>query len=259
MAESSWRVKAKAYNHASEPVSIQEPGVLSDASFLMDVLAQLPALFTHSNQCIQQAFIASSPAVSARVCAIWANIEQLRQHLRAWKVDWDYRTRSQIISSPPFDASHVSPSKLVIHFRDIKVATTFSLYHSVHLLLNSIVAPLIQASLVSQSFQGPYSSGCLDGSLDQQILADDRRSIYSICSSIDCFLQQQLSLQTLPDYYLFFPLHVAKRAAVRQDLTTDIEYLKIKYDSMISKYPMGVWANMDFGNRFNGRGDGLFG
>lgn len=259
MAEPSWRAETKACTYVSETVPIQEPGVESDTYFVMDVLAQLPTLFIHSNQGIEQAFIASSPADSACACTIWANTEQLRQDLEAWKASWDNRTHREIPSSTLFDSSHISASNFVIPFRDMKLAITFSLYLSTRLLLNSVIASLHQAGLVSPSHQGLNTSECPSGSLDQQILSDDRRSIYAICSCVDCFLEQQQSLRTLPDYYLFFPLHVAKRAAVRQDLTADVEYLNIKYESMISKYPMGVWANMDFGDRFNGYGAGLFG
>ena len=263
MGEREWMVATKHHGPDGSPLfPPQTSFAVSDLDFLMDILAELPALFLKCNECIRLATTSSLPLPSAHFTTIWTRVRQLQRELQAWKERWDDNHQSEIHETLPtakVQSTQIMAWETVFNFNSVELAVTFTMYHSVVILLTSIPTSLVQIGLFSPPFSISSISDYHVSDLSQSLRSEVETSVCCICRSIEYHIRSLHPSQALADFYLFFPVHVARRASIQLGHSSKISWLADAFDVMKSKYPMGVWANMDFANRFSGHEEGLFG
>ena len=243
------------------PHVFQTSIAVSDVSFLMGILAELPAIFLQCDECIRLAKrMKHSP--HTQVSMIWYRVEQLEREVRVWKDKWiDNNPKEVCITSPATmigSTQDIAGTK-VFQFGSVELATTFTMYHTVLILLRSIPISLLKAGL-ELSFSASTTTSDYDGMLNlSQLISDVRISVRSICRSMQYYIHFLRPSQAPVDFYLFFPMHVARRASTQLGYSPELAWLIDAFEVMRSSYPMGVWAHMDFANRFSGLHEGLFG
>ena len=270
MSSPEWKVTPLPHYSAKTPVLYQLSDVAADMSTLMGILAELPPLYIECDRCVQSARKRSSPPSMVPSAAVWTKTRQLYQEAQVWKQKW-----SKINPNNPRDPFTMSKFDLpefttnwatAYVFETAEIAMTFSMYHSMNILLLSIPASLYRADLLpppsmpsktrssSSDFDFYFSSG------DQQLLLSEfKTSIHSICRSIEYHFHALPPAQAPADYHLFFPIHVARRASMQLGYASEFAWLSAVYERLKARYPMGVWASMDLRNHFSGLEEGLFG
>ena len=262
MSEPEWRVTTQPQNPDGSPSLFQTSVAVSDMSFLMEILAELPALFIQCNKCIRLSGAKSSFPPPADVTMIWARVRHLQIELQAWKEKWDENHQSEVYETLPtttVDSAQIKAWTNVFYFNSVELAVTFTMYHSVIILLTGIPISLLQVGLLGPYFSVSRTLNYYGGSVSQSPLSDVETSIRSICRSIEYYLQFLQPSQAPADFYLFFPIHVAQRASIQLGHSSELAWLAEAQEMMKSRYAIGVWANMVFANRFNGFHEGLFG
>ncbi|KAL8823445.1 MAG: hypothetical protein Q9191_005850 [Dirinaria sp. TL-2023a] len=254
MRQPEWKANAP-------PQAPDENAILSasapDIDLLMGVLAEIPQLFSDGNELTRLSDEERSPALFARVSNLWARKKSMQQNLETWHSKWYTAHQEQISETVPttrLNTTHATPWTTVYSFYNPTLAILFSLYHSIILLLNSIPLSLLKAGLPDPSPSTPWNLS--DG---ESPLSATQTSIHSISRSIEYYLQSLAPSQAPVDYYLFFPIHVARRACVQQGYPAELAWLDEAYAAMKARYTQGVWAKMDFADRFSGLQEGLFG
>lgn len=234
----------------------------SDLSFLMGILAEIPTLFLQCDEYVRLQGQNSFLTPPAHVATFCTRIGQLQKELEGWEEQWMCTYADEMYETLPItkvESTQGPAWRTVFHFNSVKLAVTFAMYHSVIILLMSIPAALLQAGLIDRSYSIFNDSDSHIGHPTQSLLAGVQKSIHSICRSIEYHLQFQQRSQMPADFYLFFPIHVARRACVQLRLSPELTWLTDASEAIKINYPMGVWANMDFGDRFSGLEEGLFG
>ena len=241
------------------------PTGLSDIDHVLDILAKLPALFLRCNEMIRLEKLESSSPSPIRVSKVWSRVVYLQQTLRTWVEEWYKNNLSEIHETIPtmkVNSSQNLDWKHVFSFSNIDLAAAFTMYHSVVILLNSVPIHLLSHNLPDPGDPSHPTAKVPDFGADseyQVLVSSTRTSVRNICRSIEYYLHSLQPEQAPPDYYLFFPIHVARRASIRQDFSVERAWLNDAFAAMKSKFSKGVWANMHFGDRFSGLEEGLFG
>ncbi|MCJ1471619.1 hypothetical protein MMC13_000259 [Lambiella insularis] len=254
MGQPEWKALAKPQESDRTTHLFQSSTKEDDMSFLMEILAEIPALFQLCDNCIQTA--EPRQPSSATIGMIWSRAKQLQQELHAWKEKWHSVHLSEVYETLSTTAVNLYQSTAwttIFYFSSVEVANTFIMYHPVVSLLTSIPTSLLKAGLGLQC-SGPTS--CISA---EQSLPDVKVSVQNICRSIEYYLHFLQASQAPPDFFLFFPLHVARRTAKQLGYSSELAWLDDVYEVARLQFPLGICANKDFGDRFNGSGEGLFG
>ena len=231
-----------------------------ELSFTMETLAELPTLFLQCDHCLRIARTRPSARLSIEMIVIRTRVNQLQEALQAWKEEWKCNHRNDVFETLPankVDAAQTPAWKTVFWFSGVETAITFAMYHTVFLLLISIPTSLPRVDLFG--IASSDSSSHQAGSSSLSHLYEVQNSVHKICRSIEYHLQYPRPSQAFADFYLFFPIHVARRACVRLQLSQEFEWLANAFEAMKLSYPMGVWSNMDLGDKFSGFQEGMFG
>lgn len=265
MSEPRWRQVVKQSQGPEHGACWFQGSVAGvDLSFLMGVLAELPALFLRCDDCVRIATTKSFPPPPADVSMIWSRVRQLQQDLQAWEASPNYDGREEVLGNMPLQ--EVDPTLAndvgwtsVFSFKDMEHATTFNMYHTAIILLTSIPLSLLEAGLFDLHPSDFSVRNDNLGSAFQPLSFKVKTSVHSICRSIEYYIGVQEPVRPPADYYMFFPIHTARRASLRMALSPELAFLTDASKRMRSRYPRGVWANMNLDNRFSGYQEGLFG
>jgi len=255
MNEPEWKVNTQPHTSNGNPNS-------SDLSFLMGILAELPALFVLCNECIRRTNMDSSSIPHTIVNVVWARVRQVQQKLQIWKEKWSDEHQNEVGQTLPINKIYSVPIMAwttVFHFNNVEIAIVFTMFHSAVILLTSIPTSLLHVGLLGAPSTISSVSDRHVGSEYQSQLPNVETSVQSVCRSVEYYLQYLQPSQAPADFYLFFPMHIARRASIQLGYSSELGWLDDAFRMMNSKFPMGVWANMDFGTCFNGFGEGLFG
>ena len=257
MGEHEWKVSTQLQDPDARPLLAQTSSAVSDLSFLMEILAVLPKLFLQCTECIRLAKTRRSP--QACVPMLWSRITQLQQELQDWKAKWDRSHQSEIYEIAHItliDPAEVITWTTVFHFNSVELANTFTMYHAVIILLTGIPKSLIKAGL------GPPKSTCEPSNCDgvgvNPSIPSVVTSLQNICRSLGYYLLVVYPSQSPADFYLFFPMHIARRTSNQLGYCPEHAWLANAFKEMKSRFPTGLWANMDFANKFSGSQEGLF-
>ena len=262
MGKPEWQVITQPQGPEISPFLCQRSIAVSDLDFLMGIVAELPTLFQQCDKCIRFARTKSSPPQPTHVIIVWTRVGQLQQELQAWKEKWSDIHQSEVYETLPIttvDSTQVMPWTTVFYFNNVELAITFTMYHSVVILLTSILTSLVEVGILGPPFSASSISDYHGVSVNQSLLSDVETSVRSICRSVEYYLQFLQPCQAPADFYLFFPMHVARRASIKLGHSSELAWLADAFKVMRSRYPMGVWVNMDFANHFSGFQEGLFG
>ena len=254
MAEPMWKDTLQPQDPDESPDLYYVPTAASDLSFLLDILADIPSLFVQCNDCIRLAKTKPAPPLSERITKIWAKVRQLQQDLEVWRARWCKDHDCEIYEALPIttvESIEVTAWTTVFSFSGPELAVTFSMYHSVVILLASIPKSLLEFGLLETIIP--------NDSMDSLSQPHVENSVHSICRSIEYYLHSLDPSQAPVDFYLYFPMHVARRASIQLGLIEELAWLSSAFQVMFSKFPEGIWANKDFANRFSGLQEGLFG
>ena len=239
----------------------RELGLAFDMFILMNVLAELPALFVQCDEYFSLTKTKSSVSAPVQTTLTWNKVSRLQQQLLDWNNAWydNNKIRHSKMSLNRPSKNHTPLWTTVFYFDSAEAAIQFSMYHSAMILLTSIPISLIQANLLGPKVSVPNNSASYTSSYSQALFSDVLLSIHCICRSIEYYLQDLEPPQAPQDFYLFFPVHVARRASTQHGYSSELAYLAEAFELMTSKFSKGVWANTDFGDRFDGSKEGMFG
>ena len=256
MGKPEWKLTTEPQDYDGSRNLFQTFLAQSDSSFLMGILAELPALYLQCNTCIELAKRNKSP--DAHVSVIWSRMQQLQQELQGWKEKWNNYYSNKVRESKPTKVvDPIMAWTTVFHFSSVELANIFIMYHAVVILLTNIPMSLLKAGLgLNLSFSTTWDGHVMGLS---QSLSDAETSARSICRSVEYYIQLLEPLQAPPDFYLFFPVHVARRTLFQLGHSSELTWLADAFEKMKLRFPMGLWANKDFDNRFSGFQEGLFG
>ena len=264
MSEPGWQIVKQSQGPDQGACWFQGSVAGFELSFLMGILAELPALFLRCDDCVRIATTKCCPPSPADVSTIWSRVRQLQQDLQAWEASSNYDGQEKVIGSLPLQEVDLTLANdvgwtTVFSFKDMEHATTFNMYHTAIILLTSIPISLLEAGLFD-----PHPSDFSIwnhnlGNASQSLSSKVKTSVHSICRSIEYYICVQEPMRPPADYYIFFPIHVARRASLRMALSPELSFLNDASKRMRLRYPTGVWANMDLDNRFSGYQEGLFG
>ena len=230
----------------------------SDLSFLMDILAQLPALYQQCDDCVRFANDRPIHSGRTRLTMLYRSTMQLQQETQAWKQDWDIARQVATHEVSPF--LKISDMTTTTHIDNVENAIILSMYHSTTILLANIPIALLRSGFQGVASPSPSAlNSYIASDTEASQMSDVQSSIISICCCIEYLLQPLQTAQVPADFYLFFPLHIAHRAARQFEYRSEIAWLSNILGKTRSKYPMGVWANMNCEDRFNGLRNGMFG
>lgn len=241
-----------------------ESGGALDLSFLMSVLAELPAIFLQCDACVGATTKKPFVSQSTDVMMIWAKVRELQEGLRAWKDAWNEDVDSKMWEVMPFSgvdsikANDMSWTT-VFHFSNTPAALAHTMYHSTVILLTSIPLSLLSAGLFDNGASLLAEEDCKASDMNEALLLEARTSIQSIYRSTEYYLHHLQPGQAPADFYLFFPLNVARRASIKLAYQSELAYLEEAFESMKKKFPKGMWVLNSILNRFNGHEEGLFG
>lgn len=264
MCEPEWKAIAQPLGSGGALFENQRSNPASDLVSLAGFLAELPALYIECEECIELVKWSPSLPPLARIEEIWSNVRQLQQELQAWKENWDdlygqseicknLRTCMMLSLTDTMDWTTISPLKRV------DLAITFAMYHSVLILLTSIPLRLLQSSTLGHITSVPDGSDIQGHCIYQRQLSNVNTSILGIYGSARYLLQSLVPSQAPADLFLFFPIHVARRASIQLGLSAELALMSDAFQTMRLKYQMGVWAEKDTDDRFSGFQEGLFG
>lgn len=138
MSDPNWKVIQDFQGPSPSVYGSQTSDATSDLSFLMEVLAELPVLFSQCNRCVQLARTRRSPGPHEGT--IWSKTMQLQQSLQAWKAKWNDNNQSEVHKTLPITkVNSAQPVKwrTVFYFSNIEVANIFIEYHAVNILLTT--------------------------------------------------------------------------------------------------------------------------
>ena len=264
MSKPEWQIVKQSRGPDQGACWFQSSVAGFDLSFLMGLLAELPALFLRCDDCVRIATTKTAPPPLADVNMIWSRVRQLQQDLQVWEASSNYDGQEKAIGNLPLH--EVDPAlannlgwTTVFSFKDMEHAATFNMYHTVIILLTSIPISLLEAGLfdLHPSDVSVWNENL--GSASQSLSLKVKKSVHNICRSIEYYVCFQEPVRPPADYYIFFPIHVARRASFRMALSPELAYLTDASKRVKSRYPAGLWANMDLDNRFSGYQEGLFG
>lgn len=230
---------------------------------LVQTRAELPALYQQCDNCVQFAKERPSHPNPTRVTMLYRSTRKLHQELQAWKQKWDLMRQDVPREvSLLMDLKGAYPSALTVNTQidNVETAIILSMYDSAIILLANIPTALLRSGFQEMPSCSPSTldSYISSGAKQCQSL-DVQGSVISICFNTEYLLRFLQAEQAPADFYLFFPLHVAHRAATQLEYCSEMAWLSNVLEKTKNKYPMGVWANMDCEDRFNGLGDGMFG
>lgn len=265
MGQRGW----KARTQCEELDEVRSGDAVKDMAFLMDLLAELPAIFRDCDECIACTepglFLSPPPPALVDLTSLWDRITHLQHELRAWKAVWDLTHQNDVMETitaagvESVDSALATPWPTALQFSSIELANTFTMSHAVSILLHSCPTALLAANVLPPP---PYPS-CTPPSPSTHPYSSPfdltTSSIHSIGATIAYYLSLSSPQPTQVDYHLFFPLHVARRAAARLGEGEQVAWLGSAEGVMRERYSMGLWANMDFEDRFGGGGEGMFG
>ena len=261
MGDPAWKAMMRDQG-CHDTLNVTERWTSPSLSFLLDTLAKLPQLFTYCDECTLSSRREPAKTSPQFIAALCSRVGHLQKIMRDWKDQWDFNLHDnmyEVLSTNEPERLRISDWKTVFYFSSVDVAITFGMYHSVVILVNSIAAVLIQAGFwISSRSEYDIIKPRVEIS-SQIVLASIRSSIQNICRTIEYHLHTTHLSQEHADYYLFFPIHVARRASIQLRQSVEATWLTEALEAMRLRYPMGIWAGMDFGDRFNGIGEGMFG
>ena len=253
----------------NEPVFKQtihpyDSGGALDLSFLMSVLAELPAVFLQCDACVGAATKKLFVSQSIDVTMIWAKVRDLQEGLRAWKDAWNQDVDPKLWEVIPFSGIDSTKAKYVtwttvFHFSNTAAAIAHTMYHTSVILLTSVPLSLLSAGLFDNRPSLLAEEDYKASDMTEALLLETRTSIQSIYRSTEYYLHHLQPGQTPADFYLFFPIHVARRASIKLAFPSELVYMTEAFESMKKKFPKGMWVNNSCVNRFNGNEEGLFG
>ena len=257
MSEVEWRPIPQPWDLGARSDLISAPAKFPGLSCLMDILAQLPALFLERTKCLRPAKKTYRPSKSES--KLWSEVVQLQQSLQAWKSRWDgdHQTKvHEVVPVTKVKSTRVVPWITVFDFEDIEVANAFVMYHIVTILLTSVPLSLLKASL----HPPPQMLTSFDAiSFDEShLITNIETSSVSICRSLEHHLQLLQSPQNERDFHVFFPVHVVRRTLTHMCRQSELAWLEDVFKTMLSKTGLGVWANMEIDDDFMGFHEGLF-
>ena len=257
MGKPEWKVSPYPQIQDGTPSSYQSLSMISDLDPVLSTLAGLPALFQKCNELIRLVEAGSSPSYK-RSFVIWTKVKAFKHELQTWKENWSENHRSELHEASPI--TQVKPEYTVfctngLYFSRVELAIAFTFYHSAIILVNSIPISLYDVGLFDLSYPICGTSASDLNSIRRSV----RTSVHSICRTIEYYLQFVQPIDAPVDYYMFFPMHIAKRATVQESLSAEFGWLEDAFEAMKAKFHLGVWANMTMGNRFSGFEEGLFG
>ena len=254
-----WRSIAYS-GYAKERYSPHSPIAMSELSFFMEKLAELPALYQQCNECLIHAKGETVVPHLPKLLNLITRVSRMHDGIRAWKQKWDDEHQDdqhETLPSATTATAQITPWT-TIKFLDLNAALILAMYNSVLILLTSISKSLLEADQ-SNSFCLTSTEGENDIIEMQELpLLDVKASVQDICRSADFYLQSLQPSHAPADYYLFFPVHIARRASLQSGYSFEYFWLDKVTEMMKSKFSMGIWANMDLGDRFSGLHDGLF-
>ena len=260
MSEPGWRLYTQALEPEVAHSSVTPSIVQSDVSFLIAILAELPALLSQCRQCIHKAKAEPSSPAQFNSTMVWTEARQLQRRLEDWKQQWNKTHQNDahdIISRSSVNSTKTMSLSTILSFESIAAATTFVLYQSVIILLKIISLSLLRAGLPEPHSPVPSVSHSDRENDHRSLVIDIETSVRSICQSIDYYLPNLQPSKTPPDYYLFFPIYIARWASIQLDYTSELVWLIDANHRMRSKFPMGIWVQMDFDNHIKEFQEGL--
>ena len=257
MSKPEWKVSPPPQTLDGTSSLYQSLSVISDLDPVLSTLAELPALFQKCNELVRLVEAGSSPSYK-KSSVIWTKVGAFQQELQTWKENWSENHRSEVYEVLP-----ISPVKSEytvlwtngLYFSKAELAIAFTFYHSAIILVNSIPINLYNVGLFDLSYSICGTSASDLNSIRRSV----RTSVHSICRSVEYYLQIVQPIEAPVDYYMFFPMHVAKRATVQESLSAEFRWLEDAFEAMKAKFHLGVWAHMTLDDRFSGFGEGLFG
>ena len=255
MSKPEWKVMQPRGSDEKTHFS-QASSAASYMSYLIEILAKLPALFLQCNECI--GYSKTEPSSHTYVSTLWNTAKQLQEELQNWKEKWDNDHRNEIylvLPSTAVNSNHIMAWNTILQYSSVELAITVTMYHTVIILVTSIPQSLLKIA----SFPSSSTFTISDNPIIIHPLPNIPNSIHIICRTIEYFLHLLQPSQAPADYYLFFPMHVARRASVQMGFSLELAWLTDAFEMMRLRFPMDVWASMDFKDQFSGLEEGLFG
>ena len=258
MSRAEWKLAIQPLDPYLTPFSSQTSSA-NDMSFLMGVLGDLPALFLQCDECIRQTTTKGKEPQQVDVIMVWRKVKQLQHGLQAWKQRWDDSHCTEIYMNVPSTkmlSTQVVPWATVMQFSSVDTGNIYAMFHTIVILLASVPTSLFKVGLVADNTTDMDYVGVTG---EDRLLPDVLTSVRSICRSIEYFFHFLVPSQSPPDFYIFFPMHVARRASIQLNYNIELAWLTDATETLRSSHPMGIWANMDLRNHFTGLQEGLFG
>ena len=264
MSEPSWRNLTPQQSLNKNMLAIQYPATYPGVSFFMGILADLPALYLQCDQCIRIVKVEPFGPSPADVATIWTKARRLRFKLQKWKSNWSRDENNKAYESSLH--RHVKLSKTdwlsqnPVKGSDIfETMLTLAYFYCTVILLTSIPLSLLQAGLRNTEFCPQSALECDYTASSRTALSDIEKSIQGILRGSTHYLELPHPAQPPADFYLLFPLRIARRASIQFFKSSELVELDAAIAGMQSIHPKGIWAKMDFGGRFSGHHAGLFG
>ncbi len=249
MSKEEWDVTISPQDLMARPELFMTSTVTPDISLLLRLLAQLPQFVLERDSCFQQ--MADGLSSHTKLNTVWALIIQLWQDLKSWKENWDINHQKCIFKAILFPSVCLTSNGALatgFDFTDIKVAEAFVMYHVVVILLAGVSLPLFESSFclscpVLDAFEGVSESS---------LISDIKISAMNICRSIESHFRLYQSSQGRPDFYLLFPMHVARQAFNDLDSSSELDCLSQLFDIVLPKTTMGIWTEMNLSDKVIG-------
>ena len=260
MGRPEWKASSQLPDFEGRTDQVRGPMVIPyhpDMDFLMDVLAVIPALYVQYEECLRLAGTGRLQSLSEGVNAFQAATAQQQERLHIWKENWDEIHEHDMCEIKPTITKDFAPASLwqtAFRFKSDEMAARFTMFHTTVILLNNIPAALLDAGLLQQptsSEPGP--------DLWRPLLPETKTSVHNICRSIEHYLQFLRPSQAPADFYLYFPMHIARRACRQSGYPSELAWLEKAFELMKSRFPMGMYVNMNFPDNFSGLRPSLFG
>ena len=249
MSQPEW--KMTPLNEASGEDRSSCSGAVSDLDFLLEIFADLPVLFRQTEECMQYAQSTDTSPSFAKISIIYNRVRHLKQELqnvRERLYGGQCGNISATLSTITTPSVETMPWVKAYCFNSVEHAITFTMYHTAIILANTVPILLLHAALLGRQYTMYVASNGDQNVSVQGLCTETKASIHNICRSIDYYLQFLHPSDAPADYYLLFPIYVARQASIKQSYSVEAAWLKHAMKAMKSKYSMGMCANIDFDN-----------
>lgn len=256
MSSNEWCATTKTHEFMARPELFRTSIPSPDISFLLSVLAQLPGLLMERDRCLRLAKTEQSARTYGNILCV--RFAQLWRELKTWKEMWDLNHQKSVYKIVPSSGTcsiSIRSWTYAFSFADIKVAEAFVIYQVVVILLAGISLQLCEPGL---SLSYPTLGG-FDSLSECSLISDIEMSAMNICRSVESHFQLYQTSQGQPDFYLLFPMHVARQAFNNLGWLFELAWLSGLFDMVLPKITMGLWTDLDISDKVVGTYIGQFG